>query len=240
MILELEETKSTNSYAKMHINTLNDGDVVHAYAQTNGRGRLNRSWVDLGPGNLFFSIVLKPSKKLSPIYSNITQYAAIILCKILETYNINPKIKWPNDIMIDGERKISGILSETVLQSGNLEGIVLGIGINLKADKKNVDDIPNKKATALNLETGKEIDMKDFLNNFLDLFFKNYTDFLEKGFEYIKDEYIKRNCFLNRDIKIQILNEIKEGFAKDLNNNGELVLITNDNKELVLNIGDIL
>ena len=106
MILRLEETESTNSYAKEHIDTLNDKTVVHALHQTNGRGRLNRSWVDLGDENLFISIVLKPSQEYKSNFPNITQYAGVVLCNVLEKYGTNPKIKWPNDIMIDGKRKI--------------------------------------------------------------------------------------------------------------------------------------
>ena len=240
MILRLEETESTNSYAKEHIDTLNDKTVVHALHQTNGRGRLNRSWVDLGDENLFISIVLKPSQAYKNNFPNITQYAGVVLCNVLEKYGTNPKIKWPNDIMLDGERKISGILSESVIENGNISGIVLGIGVNLNANRKDVDSIPDRVATSLNLEINKDVDMQAFLEEFITEFFKNYDEFLIKGFEYIKKEYIRRNCFINKDLKIQILNNIKTGFAKGVNSNGELLLQTDDNKELVLNMGDIL
>ena len=86
MILRLEETESTNSYAKEHIDTLNDKTVVHALHQTKGRGRLNRSWVDLGNENLFISIVLKPSQEYKNNFPNITQYAGVVLCNVLEKY----------------------------------------------------------------------------------------------------------------------------------------------------------
>ncbi len=240
MILRLEETESTNSYAKEHIDTLNDKTVVHALHQTNGRGRLNRSWVDLGDENLFISIVLKPSQAYKNNFPNITQYAGVVLCNVLEKYGTNPKIKWPNDIMLDGERKISGILSESVIENGNISGIVLGIGVNLNANRKDVDSIPDRVATSLNLEINKDVNMQAFLEEFITEFFKNYDEFLIKGFEYIKKEYIRRNCFINKDLKIQILNNIKTGFAKGVNSNGELLLQTDDNKELVLNMGDIL
>ena len=240
MILRLEETESTNSYAKEHIDTLNDGTVVHALHQTKGRGRLNRSWVDLGNENLFISIVLKPSQEYKNNFPNITQYAGVVLCNVLEKYGTNPQIKWPNDIMIDGERKISGILSESVIENGNISGIVLGIGVNLNANRKDVDSIPDRVATSLNLEINKDVNMQAFLDEFITEFFKNYDEFLIKGFEYIKNEYIRRNCFIDKDLKIQILNNIKSGFAKGVNSNGELLLQTDDNKELVLNMGDIL
>lgn len=239
-VIKLEETKSTNTYSKEHITLLEDKTVVHALRQTQGRGRLNRVWIDLGENNLFFSIVLKPSNSFKPVYSNLTQYASIILCKIFENYGLNPKVKWPNDVMIDGKRKICGILCETVIENNELKGIVLGIGVNLNATQKDVENIPDRTVTALNLEIGKSVNSEVFLNEFLTEFFKDYDEFLSKGFEYIMNDYLKRNCFLEKDLSVQILNSIKSGYAKGINNNGELILQTNDNKDLILNIGDIL
>jgi len=239
-VIRLEEIESTNNYAKAHISALEDKTVVHALRQTCGRGRLNRKWVDLGENNLFFSIVLKPSKTFKSIYANITQYASVILCQELENYGVNPKVKWPNDVMIDGKRKICGILSETVIENGSLKGIILGIGVNLNASEKDVKNIPDRVVTALNLEIGNNVNMDAFLNEFLERFFDKYDDFLLNGFEMIMNDYLNRNCFLEKDLKIQVLNEIKSGYAKGINSNGELILNTNDNKELILNIGDIL
>ncbi|MBP3847490.1 biotin--[acetyl-CoA-carboxylase] ligase [bacterium] len=239
-ILRLEETESTNSYAKEHISAMADKTVVHALRQTCGRGRLNRKWVDLGENNLFFSIVLKPSDVFKSVYSNLTQYASVILCKVFENYGINPKVKWPNDVMVDGKRKICGILCETVVEKGSLKGIILGIGVNLNAKQNDVENIPDRVVTALNLEIGKPVNADAFLNEFLDNFFENYDKFLSEGFEFIMNDYLNRNCFLEKDLKVQVLNEIKSGYAKNINNKGELILQTDNNKELILNIGDIL
>ena len=239
-VIKLEETKSTNTYAKEHIDLLEDKVVVHAIHQTDGRGRLNRKWVDLGENNLFFSIVLKPSKRFENVFSNLTQYASVILCKIFENYGLQPKVKWPNDVMIDGKRKICGILCETVIEKNELKGIILGIGININASKEDVEHIPDRVVTALNLELGKSVNSENFLNEFLSKFFKTYDEFLAKGFEYIMNDYLKRNCFLEKDLSVQVLNDVKSGYAKGVNNKGELILQIKDNKDLILNIGDIL
>ncbi len=239
-VIRLEEVDSTNNYAKSHIADLEDRSVVHAIRQTNGRGRFDRTWVDLGPNNLFFTIILKPCSEFSSVCPNITQYACIILCRIFENYGINPKIKWPNDVMIEGKRKISGILSESVIKNGQLEGLVVGIGVNLNSSQNDVDNIPDRVATSLNLEIGNPVNMDAFLNEFLKEFFAHYDKFLHEGFDFIRNEYIKRSCFLNKDLHVQVLNEIKLGYAKDITCDGELVLETENSKDLVLTIGDIL
>ena len=239
-VITLAQTESTNTYAKIHIENLEDGSVIHALRQTSGRGRFCRKWIDLGDNNLFFSIVLKPEEKYISVLPNLTQYACVVLCRVLENYDVNPKIKWPNDIMIDGERKISGILSESVIEGGKLKGVVLGIGVNLNVRIKDIKSITERIVTGLNIEIGKSVNMNAFLNDFLEEFFYSYNEFLEKGFSLIKDDYIKRNCFLEKDIKVQVLDNIRSGYAKELDDNGELVLRTNDNEKVVLTIGDIL
>ncbi len=239
-VIRLEKVDSTNIYAKSHIDELCDKSVVHALRQTNGRGRFNRSWVDLGEGNLFFSIVLKPSNDFIKVLPNITQYACLILCRILEKYGVNSLIKWPNDVMIDGERKISGILSETIIENGVIKALVVGIGVNLNSDITALNSIKERIATSLNVEVGHNINMDVFLNEFLEEFFSGYDEFLNSGFGIIKDEYAKRSCFLNKELNVQVLNEVKSGYTKDITQDGELILETENNKELVLTIGDIL
>lgn len=238
-IIRLEETKSTNSYAKLRIKDLKDRTSIVARRQTSGRGRFSRSWVDLGGDNLFLTIILKPSDTFNDVYPNLTQYMSVVLCEIFEQYGISPEIKWPNDVQING-RKIAGILSETVMSGSCLEGIVLGVGVNLNSTKENLSKIQDKAATSLNLECCRDINLEMFLNQLLTKFFEEYDEFLKNGFEYIKNDYIKRNCFLSKELSVKGFNSITTGFAKCVNNRGELVLQTDDNKETVLTIGDIL
>ena len=238
-VIQLEEVDSTNSYAKKNISNLEDKTAIITKRQTSGRGRLNRSWVDLGEENLFLSIVLKPSDTFKEIYPNLTQYLSVALCKVIETYGIKTQIKWPNDVLVDG-KKIAGILSETVMQGQKLEGIVLGIGVNLNSNQEKIDAIPNKIATSLNIETGKTINLKEFLNKLLTEFFEHYDKFLQSGFLQIKNDYIKRNCFLEKELKVLVFNHIESGIAKAVNDLGELVLEDNNKREIVLTIGDII
>ncbi len=237
-IITLESVDSTNIYAKTHLDALDDRTVVHALSQTCGRGRFDRKWVDLGDGNLFLSFVLKPSNSFNEIYSNLTQYLSVVLCELLDEYGLTAQIKWPNDVLING-KKIAGILSETVMQGNNFKGLVLGIGVNLNAKQDDIDAIPNKIATSLNLELNKSINMYEFIQQLSDKFFANYDEFLAKGFEFIKTKYVSRASFLDTEICVQVLNDVKKGLAKSINDSGELV-IENNGKEIVLTIGDIL
>lgn len=234
----LEKVESTNLYGKEHLSELSDKTVVHALSQTAGRGRLQRQWIDLGEGNLFMSFILKPSDSFDEIYSNLTQYLSVKLCKILENYGLEPQIKWPNDVLING-KKIAGILSETVMQGNTFKGLILGIGVNLNADKDSVKQITDKDVTALNLEIGKNVDCDNFRKDLCTAFYAEYNEFLDKGFEFIKSDYIKRACFIDKEVCVKVFDKERQGIAKSITDKGELVLLDN-NKEFVLTIGDIL
>lgn len=236
--LYLEEIDSTNKYAKDNISKIEDKTIVYTSKQTDGRGRMERKWSYTGEDNIYASIVLKPSSKMKEIYSNLTQYLCLILSQVFEEYGIIPTIKWPNDIQING-KKISGILAEGVISYGNLEGLVLGFGVNLNSSREILDKI-NQPATSLNLEVGRKIDSKDFLKKVLDKFCLRYDSFIEEGFLLIREDYKSRAGFLNKEVTVKVYDKEISGVAIDITENGALKLIDKNDNEQVLLIGDIL
>lgn len=237
-IIHFDELDSTNNYAKANIEDLADKTVISTNVQTKGRGRFTRSWVDLGSGNVFMSFVLKPSEALQPVYSNLTQYLSVILCRQLEEVGLTPQIKWPNDVLLN-EKKVSGILAESIVKQGKLKGLVLGIGVNLNASQNDLNniDIP---ATSLNLELGKVLDKKEFMQKLVEDFFEGYENFLEYGFVSIKQDYEKRASFLNQNLELRVFNKEKEGFCKGLDDDGSLILADKLGNIEKFNMGEII
>lgn len=236
--LYLEEVDSTNKWSKEHLSGIGDMTLIYTSKQTAGRGRFNRKWMFTGGENVYATLVLKPSKKMKEVYSNLTQYLCVILCETFEEYGVKSSIKWPNDIQIKG-KKISGILAEAVSNQNGLEGIVIGFGVNLNTTKEIIETI-NQPATSLNIETGMKIDREKFLKRLLDKFCLMYDKFIEEGFLLIREDYKKRAGFLNKQITVRVFAEEISGVAKDVTDQGALKLIDNNNKEHVLFIGDIL
>jgi len=234
----LEEIDSTNKYAKENIDQIQDGTIVFTDNQTAGRGRLNRKWTYTGKDNIYASIILKPSDTMQEVYSNLTQLLCLVLCQTFEEYGVIPKIKWPNDIQING-KKISGILAEAVMGEGKLKGIVLGFGINLNTSQKIIETI-NQPATSLNIETGKTIDKKEFLEKVTSKFCLLYNKFIEDGFILIREDYIRRAGFLKKEVTVRLPNGDLCGIAEDITQNGALKLLDTNNQEHILLIGDIL
>ncbi len=236
--LYLDIVDSTNKWAKEHILEIEDKTLVYTFNQTDGRGRLKRKWLNTGTDNIYASFVLKPSAAMKEVYSNLTQYLCIVLAEIMEEYGTLPKIKWPNDIKIN-DKKVSGILAEGVISDNELKGIILGFGVNLNTNKENLVSI-DQPATALNIEVGKEIDKNEFLKKVYDRFCLMYDEFIERGFSLIRDDYIRRANFLNKNVSVKVFDKTVNGLATDITENGALKIIDKNNKEQILLIGDIL
>ncbi len=233
-----EELDSTNKYAKEHIEAYPDKSVIYTSKQTAGRGRLERKWNYMGEGNIYASLILKPSNRMKEVYSNLTQYLCVVLCETFEEYGVIPTIKWPNDIQIMG-KKISGILAEGTCSKNELKGLILGFGVNLNCDEKLLKEI-NQPATSLNIETGMKIDKEKFLKTLLEKFCLRYDKFIEEGFLLIKNDYIRRAGFLNKEVTVRVFDKEFCGIAKDITDNGALKLVDKNNNEHILLIGDIL
>jgi BirA family transcriptional regulator, biotin operon repressor / biotin---[acetyl-CoA-carboxylase] ligase len=260
-IIYLEKIDSTNNYALKNIKNLKDRDIVVSDIQSSGKGRYGRSWASNVFGNVYMSIVLKPdpepvipnSEGVRDLSScskekfleqrlglkNINQYTSVILCRVFEKYfKLSPSIKWPNDILFD-EKKIAGILVESNIEHGKITGLVIGLGVNLAMSEYDIARI-DKPATSLNILLKRQIDRNDFINKFLKEFFYDYESFLNLGFKYIKDEYIKRNNFLGKEILIQILDDKYKCFAEKINDDGTLVIRTQNNETKIITTGEIL
>jgi BirA family biotin operon repressor/biotin-[acetyl-CoA-carboxylase] ligase len=167
---------STNKYSKKNLELLNNFDVIYTDNQTNGYGQWDRKWIDTGDKNIYMSIILKPKN----INLDIVRYTAVCICNVLKKYGVEPKIKEPNDILVSN-KKIAGILAESITKGDVIKGVVVGIGINLNTDAEILSMI-NQPATSLNLEINRYIDKISFISDIMIEFEGNYVKFEEKKF----------------------------------------------------------
>ncbi|MCD7740140.1 MAG: biotin--[acetyl-CoA-carboxylase] ligase, partial [Candidatus Gastranaerophilales bacterium] len=238
-IITLEEVSSTNSYAMEHIRFLDDKTVIFTMHQSDGRGRYDRKWVSDESENLYMSIVIKPENVDNYPVANLTQYLSIAVCNFLEKeFNLIPKIKWPNDILIDGY-KISGILAESYIEKNKIAGIILGLGLNVNLHPETLKKI-DQKAASLCVLKNKNYNVYVILEKILDYFFEHYNQFVKEGFIYIKDEYISRCNFLGKEITVKD-GDIKRNYtALSINDNGLLIVKNELGNKIEIITGDIL
>ncbi len=174
-----KEIDSTSAYARKNLANLPDLKVIGANLQTNGHGQFEKKWFssDKNGGNCYISIVLKP--KNIEYLNELTQYTSLIVAKTLQEYSLAPKLKYPNDVLIN-DKKIAGILAESVFLGNTFNGVIVGIGVNLNLDSNELNKI-NIEATSIYNETKKSVDKDEFIQKLLDIFFKSYENFLKNG-----------------------------------------------------------
>jgi len=126
-LISLDKIHSTQDWAYDLIanKKAKDRTVVTATSQTAGRGRYKRTWIS-HTGNLYASFIYQIEER----DSRLSYAIGVAVAETLYKFGLKPKIKWPNDVLIDG-KKISGILIE---YSQNF--VVVGIGINIKTCPK--------------------------------------------------------------------------------------------------------
>ena len=173
-----EELDSTNSYCKNNITSLNHFDVVFAKNQTKGRGRMSRSWLS-SLDSLTFSILLKDKYSIDH-FDTISLLTGAAIHRALSKYiKDGLSIKWPNDIYYKGQ-KLCGILLESVSYSDNIEGIIVGIGINVNNDGSLLSSL-NNPSTSIYLITKQKYELIEVLNEVLNAFKELYLDVFYNG-----------------------------------------------------------
>ena len=199
-IMWIGSTDSTNEEAKRRISDIDNLSVLSALEQTAGRGQRGNQWHSAPGENLLFSIVLKYRKDemlsdaLSPVRACdqfvISEAAALAITDFLSGYGIRAKIKWPNDIYV-GDKKICGILVEHSIRGEWLSHSIIGIGLNINQRNFNVNLI---NPTSISLQTGMSYDIKESLDDFMDIF----TAYLERYLN-ITGGYLKlRKMYLSQ------------------------------------------
>ena len=151
-IIRLSEVGSTNTYLKDNSELLKEhGLVVIAEMQTSGRGRAGRKFVSLPDKNVTFSVVLHPGLALGEVQV-FALLAGIVVARVLENYIEGVRLKWPNDVLVNG-KKICGILLETItIPQQNFPVLILGIGLNTKGFLKEYPQELQKLVTTLEAE----------------------------------------------------------------------------------------
>jgi len=213
-----ETAKSTTSIAKQLANSGADsGTLVVAREQSEGRGRLGRSWFSNSEESLTFTLLLRP--KLPPAKAALVCLAtAVGLAKALRM-----SIKWPNDLLDDRGRKVSGILAEVELGDDpkTIEWVAVGVGINV-SQKKFPAELPNPGSLYMSGETRSRVEiLGDVVQGI-----EKAVDLLELDSDALLDQW--------RDLSSTIGALVRVGGVE-----GVAVGIRGDGALLVDNIGEI-
>ena len=237
-ILRLDSIDSTNLEAMRQARAgAAEGLCIVAREQTQGRGRLDRSWQSPKDAGLYFSVVLRPSLEINS-WPLITLMAALAVSDaLLKACSLRADIKWPNDLCAN-DRKICGILAETVDTDAGPAAIV-GIGINLKADSlpATVGDL----ATSVEAITGAAPDSTRVLNELLKAIGERY-ELLQSpmGGEHTIREWCANSSYaIGRQVRVALERDTFEGTTRGLESDGALRVETAGGKIRLVRAGDV-
>ncbi len=153
-----ERVGSTNTIARRLADAgAPAGSIVIANEQTAGRGRAGRPW-HARPGTaLLLSIVLRPQAPIGAgdAPGTIPLRVGLAVARAVDRIaGTSLRVKWPNDLQVEGEGKIAGILCEASLGARNGGYIVAGIGLNVNQRAAEIPPGIAQPATSLRLATG--------------------------------------------------------------------------------------
>lgn len=186
-IIKLNAIDSTNTYLKNlgRETRPEDGLVVVANAQTNGRGQIGASWQSVKGKSLTFSVFKRFSSLPVAHHASVLFTTAIAIKEALEALQIDDvAIKWPNDILAGG-KKCCGILIENQLQHETIATAIVGVGLNVNETEFNA--LP--QATSLRLASGRVFELDRVLYHVSEILLKHLSAIEELSSEVIKTRY---------------------------------------------------
>lgn len=235
-IYYFEALSSTMDTAiQLGMNGSAEGTLVLSESQTKGRGRLGRSWSSPKYKGIYLSLILKP--KILPFEAPVlTLLSAVSICEaIRDSCGLKVDIKWPNDILIQN-KKLGGILTEMSAEMDKINFVVIGAGINVNNDKKDLI----KGATSLKNEKKENLDRIGLLQEIMRKIESNYLLLTRKGPEPIIEKWREHNITLGRRVKVYSQKEHFEGEAVDIDKDGGLLLRNDNGLVAKITVGDVV
>lgn len=234
-----QETTSTNDIIeKLARDNVKEGAVVFAESQSKGRGRLGRKWISPSRKGLWFSVLLRPDLR-PPETTQLTVAAATAIRRaIANVTGLKTKIKWPNDILLNG-RKAAGILTELSAELDRVKHIILGIGVDVNLSGVEFPSEFRKLVTSLKIETGKTISRPELAVEILRELDREYARVCAGNFEAVADEWEQHCETLGRPVTIQVGERRIRGRAESLDDDGALLLRTEHGQLERITGGDV-
>jgi len=214
-----------------------DGSLVIADQQTSGRGRLGRKWVTNPGAALAFTLILRPTEKEIEQLSLFSPLGALAVSEAIRQYcRLTAQVKWPNDVLVN-RKKVCGVLAETQWTESNLNGLVLGIGINISPSS-----IPDRTellfpATCLESECGHTLEREKFLRAVVTEFFHLRQKLGSSEFLQLWEEQL---AFKGEVVQVEIPEKQNvEGILYGIDAMGNLVLLLADGMKAIYPFGEV-
>lgn len=232
------QVDSTQLLAKQRLVGNTDSFLILSDEQTKGKGRFNRPWASTKGKGLWMSIVLRPDVPFDMITKFNLFMALGIRDAIQKFVSSEVSIKWPNDIYINNQ-KVCGFLTEMVANSDGIEAVICGIGINMNQESTDFTGELAQKATSMRIHTQDKVNRYDFLQVLITQIEERYRQFIKEPFSTIRDEYIAASNIWHKQLRFTENNTQFKGEAIDIDDNGFLIVLDENNQQHQLMSADI-
>jgi BirA family biotin operon repressor/biotin-[acetyl-CoA-carboxylase] ligase len=216
-----KDITSTNERAKeLAMQGVEHGTVVFSERQSSGRGRMQRWW-EAPAGGLWMSVILKPNLSLADA-SKITLCTGVAVADaITEVCKIKPGIKWPNDLLYEGQ-KIVGILAEVVGEWNTVQTMVVGIGVNVNFGRAELSK--DLMAATLQDITGTRWDLNLLAAKILERLEEELLLLETQGFASVRERWTQRAVGIGQEALILQGKQTLEGVIQGISLDGELIV----------------
>lgn len=237
-LIELDSVGSTMEEARRRAEEgAEDGTLIWAKEQTEGRGRQGRVWAS-PRGNLYLSLILRPDCAPATA-AQLSFLAAVALGEAVGAVAppmVEVTFKWPNDVLFNG-RKGAGILLESrSLPDGRIDYVILGMGVNLQSHPEDAA----YPATSLRFEgCPPQLNEAQLLEAFGRSFLSRANTWLEEGFEPIRKAWLAHAISLGKEIEVRLPKETLSGTFEGLDGQGVLQLRLADGSLRQIAAGDV-
>ena len=216
-----------------------EGTVVLADAQRRGKGRLGREWASPSGVNLYCSVILRP--EILPVEAfELTFLSAVAVARTIErTTNLQPQIKWPNDILVNG-CKVAGLLNEMNAETEKVHFVILGIGVNINMCRDQFPADLRHPASSLLLESGTSVNRTGFVRELLVNLDGLYDTYLREGYAPVRAEWLDRCHMLGRTVSVVQHREPLVGRVSGIDDSGALLVTVADGRTERILSGDVV
>ncbi|KUM53923.1 bifunctional biotin--[acetyl-CoA-carboxylase] ligase/biotin operon repressor BirA [Rheinheimera sp. EpRS3] len=225
-ILVQNITDSTNSQLMQKVQdglVTERGYTLVAEAQTAGRGRRGRNWYSPFAASLYFSMYWRLEQGIQAAMG-LSLVVAIAIARLLkQQYQVDAKVKWPNDVYIDG-KKLCGILVELAGQAHAGCDVIIGIGMNIRLPQQALDNI-DQQYIDLTIASGQVIERNLLVVLLQKQLMTLLTQFTNTGFSSFVDEFNQYNQYRDKAVKLIGNTEIK-GTCLGVDQQGALLIET--------------
>ncbi len=212
-----------------------EGTLIIAEKQTQGRGRLGRSWHSPEGVGAYLSLIVRPDLEPvdAPALSIVTALAYVEALK--KETGISAQVKWPNDVTIRG-RKVAGILTELTTFRNEISHIVISVGMNLNHTREHFPTELRTKASSLRIARGKKVNRIAVIQRFLEYYERRYQQYLDEGFSSLRRKVLKYSSLIGNDVMILGARGYQPiyGQVLDIDESGRLVVDTIDGPQALL------